>query len=91
MLDVGCGTGYSTLLYADLASQILQSQLNDFVVVGTDYYARFIEKSMLMLDKYPILNANVKFIEHDFLQDRFDQSFDVCTFGFEVSLDLLRQ
>lgn len=23
MLDVGCGTGYSTLLYADLASQIL--------------------------------------------------------------------
>ena len=25
MVDIGCGTGYSTLLYADLASQILKS------------------------------------------------------------------
>ena len=38
MLDIGCGTGYSTLLYADLASQILHPQKNDFVVVGIDFY-----------------------------------------------------
>ena len=46
---------------------------------------------MLMLEKYPILNAKVKFLEHDFLLDNLDQPFDICTFGFEVSLDLLRK
>ena len=60
-------------------------------MVGTDYYALFAEKSMLMLEKYPILNANVKFMHHDFLLDKFENPFDIATFGFEVSFDLLRQ
>ena len=88
MLDVGCGWGYSTLLYADLASQILK---HDFEIVGTDYHEIFVEKCMLMLDQYPIQNAKVNFIQHDFLEDNFKSQFDICTFGFEVSLDLLHQ
>ena len=50
-----------------------------------------------MRAKYPIDMCNVQFKEHDFLKEPIQPSsqlwgntFDICTFGFEVSLDLLR-
>ena len=94
MLDVGCGLGYSTILYADLASQILK---RPFEMCGTDFHENFIEHCHIQKDKYPVKDCNLQFIEHDFLEQTFPpvgsvwgNSFDICTFGFEVSLDLLR-
>ena len=94
MLDVGCGTGYSTLLYAQLASQILN---NPFEILGTDINASFIEHCQKMKSKYAIEMGNVQFMDHDFLSEpvqsggsMWSNQFDICTFGFEVSLDLLR-
>ena len=95
MLDVGCGTGYSTLLYAELASQILKSP---FEMLGTDINEAFIETCLLMKAKYPIDMCNLHFMEHDFLKEPvkpnaelWGNTFDICTFGFEVSMDLLRK
>ena len=95
MLDVGCGTGYSTLLYAKLASQILGTP---FEILGTDINEAFIEHCLLMRDKYPVELCNLHFMEHDFLGEPVQPSgqlwgntFDICTFGFEVSLELLRK
>ena len=51
LLDIGCGTAYSTLLYADLASQILK---RPFEMLGTDINENFIEHSLIMKAKYPI-------------------------------------
>ena len=65
MLDVGCGTGYSTLLYAELASQILKEP---FEILGTDINEAFIETCFLMKAKYPIDMCNLHFMEHDFLK-----------------------
>jgi len=44
MLDVGCGLGYSTILYADLASQILRGP---FEMLGTDFHEAFIEHGLI--------------------------------------------
>ena len=51
LLDIGCGTAYSTLLYADLASQILKQP---FEMLGTDINEAFIEHSLIMKAKSPI-------------------------------------
>ena len=59
LLDIGCGTAYSTLLYADLASQILKQP---FEMLGTDINEAFIEHSLLMKAKYPIENCNLQFM-----------------------------
>ena len=59
MLDVGCGTAYSTLLYADLASQILKQP---FEMLGTDINDKFIEHSLIMKAKYPIELCNLQFL-----------------------------
>lgn len=66
MLDVGCGLGYSTLLYADLAAQILKGP---FEMLGTDYHANFIEHGQLQQEKYTVPRCNLQFLEHDFLGD----------------------
>ena len=65
--------------------------------MGTDINPLFIEHCLLQKAKYSIENANVQFSEHDFLKeplkpsgDMWGDKFDICTFGFEVSLDLLR-
>ena len=58
MLDVGCGTGYSTLLYAELASQILNTP---FEMLGTDINEAFIETCLLMKAKYPVEMCNLHF------------------------------
>jgi len=44
MLDVGCGLGYSTILYADLASQILKGP---FEMLGVDFHPLFVEHALL--------------------------------------------
>lgn len=95
MFDVGCGTGYSTLLYADLASQILD---RPFEMLGTDITEAFVEHCLLQREKYPVKGCNLNFLEHDFLSEAvnpggltWSNCFDICTFGFEVSLDLLRK
>ena len=59
LLDIGCGTAYSTLLYADLASQILKQP---FEMLGTDINEAFIEHSLIMKAKYPIENCNLQFM-----------------------------
>ena len=59
LLDIGCGTAYSTLLYADLASQILK---RPFEMLGTDINEAFIEHSLIMKAKYPIENCNLQFL-----------------------------
>lgn len=53
MLDVGCGHGYSTLVYSRLASLIRDTP---FVAVGTDFHQSFIEKAVLNSQKYSCKN-----------------------------------
>ena len=53
MLDVGCGHGYSTLVYSRLASLIRDTQ---FLAVGTDFHQSFIEKAVLNSQKYSAPN-----------------------------------
>ena len=61
LLDVGCGFGYSTLLYARLAT-IIRKSAGILEVVGCDYHKDFIEKSIANLAKYPIETAKVRFL-----------------------------
>ena len=56
MLDIGCGTGYSTLLYAQLASTIIESP---FEMLGIDFHESFIEHCLIMKGKYPIEGCNL--------------------------------
>ena len=64
MLDVGCGFGFSTLLYAKLASLIRDKP---FSAVGSDLHQSFIEKAVLNNQKYP--TGKVRFVQHDFIMD----------------------
>ncbi len=61
-------------------------------MTGIDYHAHFMERAGLNLEKYKkhFEKGQVKFRRHDYLNDQFEQKFDVVTFGFEVSLDVLR-
>lgn len=56
MLDVGCGLGYSTILYADLASRVLK---RPFEMLGTDFHEEFIEHCLIQRTKYPIERCNL--------------------------------
>lgn len=65
-------------------------------MVGTDISPYFIEHCLVQKTKYPIDKCNLQFLEHDFLGEAigpnsslWTQQFDICTFGFEVTLDLL--
>lgn len=91
MLDVGCGKGYSTLAYALLANTVGPKQANKFQMTGVDYHSHFMERASLNLEKYAnyLTNGSVKFRRHDFLKEKFDHKFDLLTFGFEVSKDVL--
>ena len=93
LLDVGCGKGYSTLAYAMLANTIRSKQPNSFQMTGVDYHSHFMERASLNLEKYAnhLTKGSVKFRRHDFLKEKFEQKFDLLTFGFEVSKDVLIQ
>lgn len=63
-------------------------------MLGTDYHSSLIEKANLNLDKYKskILNdkSQVRFRQNDIVNgvNEFGK-FNLCTFGFGVTLDLL--
>ena len=69
-------------------------------MLGTDVNPAFVEHSLLQKEKYTVDQCNLHFMEHDFVADDMGKmsaqsqlwtsKFDICTFGFEVSLDLLR-
>ena len=90
MLDVGCGKGYSTLAYSILANQVL-SMGKRFEMTGVDYHSHFMERASLNFEKYQthMQQGTVKFRPHDFLKDTLQSKYDLLTFGFEVSLDVL--
>ena len=87
MLDVGCGKGFSTLAYSMLANQVA----GEFTMTGLDYHANFMERCGLNLEKYSshLLNGDVKFRKHDFLNEPVEAPHNLVTFGFEISLDIL--
>jgi predicted O-methyltransferase YrrM len=90
MLDLGCGFGYSSLLYAKLATLV---RAKPFKLVGTDYHQQFVDKAVENSNKYGM--SQVTFTKHDILTDSQEllgetEGFDVCTIGFELSLDVLR-
>ncbi len=93
MLDLGCGFGYSSLLYAKLATLIRDKQ---FVMIGSDYHQQFIDQADNNNKKYELKEASVKFVKHDLLSDTEQtllgdgDGFDICTIGFELSMDFLR-
>lgn len=89
MLDVGCGKGFSTLSYAMLASQVVTK---NFTMTGIDYHAHFMERAGLNFEKYKhhLQNGQVKFRRHDYLNEQLPLKYGIVTFGFEVSLDVLR-
>ena len=67
-------------------------------MMATDLNIKFIEHCLINKHKYPIENCNMNFLEHDFLGDVIvpgglsgGNHYDIATFGFEVSLDLLRK
>ena len=62
-------------------------------MVGIDYHSHFMERASLNLEKYQsyLTNGSVKFRKHDFIKEKLDKKYDFLTFGFEVSLDVLRQ
>lgn len=93
MLDVGCGKGYSTLAYAMLANSVKPNTKQIFQMVGIDFHSHFMERASLNFENYQgsITNGSVKFRKHDFLKEKLENKFDFLTFGFEVSLDVLRQ
>jgi len=92
MLDVGCGKGYSTLAYALLANQVL-SMGKRFEMTGVDYHSHFMERATLNYQKYQthLQRGTVKFRPHDYIRESLpsDTKYDMVTFGFEVSLDVL--
>ena len=64
-------------------------------MVGTDFHALMIEHCMIQKEKYPIENCELSFEENDFVNraekiGTFGSQFDISTFGFEVTLELLR-
>ena len=67
-------------------------------MLGTDINAAFIEHCLLMKEKYEKPDmCNLQFMKHDFLSEPIEPNalmwstkFDICTFGFEISLDILR-
>lgn len=88
MLDVGCGKGFSTLAYAMLAGNLEAK----FKMTGVDYHSHFMERASLNNQLYAAhLKGPVKFKPLDFLNDSLHEQFDVMTFGFEISLDILRK
>ena len=60
-------------------------------MTGVDYHSHFMERASLNLEKYSthVSRGSVKFRRHDFLKESFDSKFDILTFGFEVSMDVL--
>lgn len=100
LVDIGCGTGYSTLLYADLASQIYNSRRGqnagmDIRVLGIDIYERFIEKASILKGKYAgemdQQGLDIQFKLHDFVTKEIEDKFNMATFGFQVNSEMLHQ
>jgi SAM-dependent methyltransferase len=58
MLDLGCGYGYSSLLYAKLATLI---RTKHFTMIGLDYHQQFIDQAQLNNKKYELKDALIKF------------------------------
>jgi 2-polyprenyl-3-methyl-5-hydroxy-6-metoxy-1,4-benzoquinol methylase len=89
LLDVGCGKGYSTLAYSILAGQL---GLN-YAMTGLDYHHSYMEKAYLNLDQYKqhLAGGQVKFTALDVINEQISGKHDVVTFGFEVSLDILKK
>lgn len=65
-------------------------------MTGIDYHSHFMERASLNFEKYQthMQQGTVKFRPHDYIKDDLraeDGKYDLLTFGFEVSLDVLRQ
>ena len=61
-------------------------------MTGVDYHSNFMERAGLNLEKYAahLAPGTVKFRRHDYLKEDLSQKYGLVTFGFEVSLDILR-
>jgi protein-L-isoaspartate O-methyltransferase len=81
-LDVGCGTGYSTLCISMLSDR-LKMPLHCH---GIDIYESLTEQATLNAKKY---SQNVQFKTTDFFEQDINFKPDLAAFGFGVPFELL--